>query len=87
MIVMLVLLAIGNIFYSDFGMYFFLTKDNGMLYPVTDVIDTYIFRALKTINNPGMGAAVGLFQSVMGFLLVITANKISRKIDEEGSIF
>ena len=87
MIVMLVLLSIGNIFYSDFGMYFFLTKDNGMLYPVKDVIDTYIFRALKTINNPGMGAAVGLFQSVMGFILVMTANKLSRKIDEEGSIF
>lgn len=87
MIVTLVLLSIGNIFYSDFGMYFFLTRDNGMLYPVTDVIDTYIFRALKTVNDPGMGAAVGLFQSIMGFILVITANAVSRRIDEEGSIF
>lgn len=87
MILMLVLLSIGNIFYSDFGMYYFLTKDNGMLYPVTDVIDTYIFRALRTINNPGMGAAVGLFQSLMGFILVVSANKIFKKVDEEGSIF
>lgn len=87
MIVMLVLLSIGNIFYSDFGMYYFLTRDNGMLYPVTDVIDTYVFRALKTVNNPGMGAAVGLFQSVMGFILVISANTISKKIDSEGAIF
>jgi len=87
MIVMLVLLGIGNIFYSDFGMFYFLTRDNGMLYPVTDVIDTYIYRALRTINNPGMGAAVGLVQSVLGFILVVSANAISKKIDEEGSLF
>ena len=68
-------------------MYYFLTRDNGMLYPVTDVIDTYVFRALKTVNNPGMGAAVGLFQSVLGFILVISANAISKKIDNEGAIF
>lgn len=87
LIVMLVLLAVGNIFYSDFGMYYFLTKDNGMLYPVADVIDTYIFRALKTINDPGMGSAVGLFQSIMGFILVVGFNTLARKIDDEGALF
>ncbi|MDO4283893.1 MAG: ABC transporter permease subunit [Eubacteriales bacterium] len=87
LIIMLCIIQVGNIFYSDFGMYYFLTRDNGMLYPVTDVIDTYIFRALKTINDPGMGAAVGLFQSVMGFLLVVGANTLARKVDEEGAIF
>lgn len=87
LMIMLAIIQVGNIFYSDFGMYYFLTRDNGMLYPVTDVIDTYIFRALKTINDPGMGAAVGLFQSLMGFVLVMGANWIARKADEEGAIF
>lgn len=87
LILMMTIIGVGNIFYSDFGMYYFLTRDNGMLYSVTDVIDTYIYRALKTINDPGMGAAVGLFQSLMGFALVVGANKIARKIDEEGAIF
>ena len=87
LIIMLCLIQIGNIFYSDFGMYYFLTKDNGMLYSVTDVIDTYIFRALKTVNDPGMGAAVGLFQSLMGFILVLASNAVAKKIDEEGAIF
>ena len=86
-IITLLLLSIGRIFYSDFGMYYFLTKDNGMLYSVTDVIDTYIFRALKTVNDPGMGAAVGLFQSLMGFILVLVSNAVAKKIDEEGAIF
>jgi len=58
-----------------------------MLYPVTDVIDTYVFRALKTINDPGMGAAVGFFQSVVGFILVVGSNAIARKIEEEGAVF
>ena len=87
LIIMLCLIQIGNIFYSDFGMYYFLTKDNGMLYSVTDVIDTYIFRALKTVNDPGMGAAVGLFQSLMGFILVLASNAVAKKIDEEGAIY
>jgi len=87
LIVMLCLIQIGNIFYSDFGMYYFLTRDNSMLYPVTDVIDTYVFRALKTINDPGMGAAVGFFQSVVGFILVVGSNAIARKIEEEGAVF
>ena len=85
--IMLCVIQVGNIFYSDFGMYYFLTRDNGMLYPVTDVIDTYIYRALKTVNDPGMGAAVGLFQSIMGFILVVSANAIARKVDDEGAIF
>lgn len=87
LIVTLCIIQVGNAFYSDFGMYYFLTKDNGMLYPITDVIDTYIFRALKTIGDPGMGAAVGLFQSVMGFIMVFAVNKIATKIDSEGAIF
>lgn len=87
LILMLCLIQVGNIFYSDFGMYYFLTRNNGMLYPVTDVIDTYVFRALKTVNDPGMGAAVGLFQSLMGFGLVIGANALVKRIDEEGALF
>lgn len=87
LIVTLCIIQVGNIFYSDFGMFYFLTRNNGMLYPVTDTIDTYIFRALKTVNDPGMGAAEGLFQSAMGFVLVLGSNKLAKKIDTEGAIF
>ena len=53
----------------------------------TVAVDTHIFRALKTVNDPGMGAAVGLFQSLMGFILVLASNAVAKKIDEEGAIF
>lgn len=58
-----------------------------MLYSVTDVIDTYIFRALKTVNDPRYGSCRRLFQSLMGFILVLASNAVAKKIDEEGAIF
>ncbi len=83
----LFLLNLGGIFRSDFGLFYQLTRDIGVLYPTTDVIDTYIFRALKTNGDVGMSAAVGLFQSVVGFITVVTANKIVSKISSENALF
>ena len=57
------------------------------MYPVTDVIDTYVYRALKVNGDIGMGAAIGLYQSVVGFLLVVLTNFIVKKVDEESAIF
>lgn len=86
-IILMALLQIGKIFYADFGMFYFLTRDSGTLYAVTDVIDTYVYRALRVTGDIGMSSAAGLYQSVVGFLLVLTSNKIVRKIDSDSAMF
>lgn len=87
LIILLVLLQIGRIFFSDFGLFYFIPKDSGALYPVTDVIDTFVFRSLK--NNPdlGMTAAAGLYQTTVGFILVIVVNKITKKLNPDLAMF
>lgn len=86
-IITMALLQIGKIFYADFGMFYFLTKDSGTLYPVTDVIDTYVYRALRVTGDIGMSSAAGLYQSLVGFALVMISNLIVRKIDRDSAIF
>ncbi len=83
----LTILAIGGIFRQDFGKFYYLTKDVKQLYPTTDVIDTYIFRALKGNTNYGMTAAVGLYQSFVGFLLVVATNAIVKRIDPDSALY
>ncbi len=87
LIIILVLLAIGRIFYADFGLFFFVPRDNAMLYPATDVIDTFVYRSLVELGNISMAAAAGFYQSIVGFGLVILANWIVRKINEDYSLF
>lgn len=86
-IILMALLQIGKIFYADFGMFYFLTRDSGTLYAVTDVIDTYVYRALRVTGDIGMSSAVGLYQSVVGFILVLTSNLVVRKIDRDNAMF
>lgn len=86
-IIMLVLLQVGKIFFSDFGLFYFVPKNTGVLFPTTDVIDTFVFRSLQNDPNLGMTAAAGLFQTVAGFILVLTANKLTKKIDSDLAIF
>ena len=86
-ILVLVLLAIGRIFYGDFGMIYGIIGDNGMLFKTTDVIDTYVFRALRQQGNFGMAAAVGFYQSIMGFALVLISNLVVRKLNPDGALF
>ena len=86
-IIILLLLAIGRIFYGDFGMIYGLVGDNSLLFSTTDVIDTYVFRALRTLNDVGMSSAIGLLQSVIGFLFVYTANAVVRKYDKDAALF
>jgi len=87
MIIVLTLLAIGNIFKADFGMFYFVTGNQGLLYPTTDVIDTYVFRALTQMGNFSMGTAVGLVQSVVGFILIMGANKLVSIISHDEKLF
>jgi putative aldouronate transport system permease protein len=86
-ITLLAILQIGKIFYSDFGMFYFLTRDSGALYSATDVVDTYVYRALRITGDIGMASAAGLYQSIVGFLLVLGSNLIVRRINRESAIF
>lgn len=83
----LTILAIGHIFSADFGLFYQLPMSSPTIYETTDVIDTYIFRALIDLGNIGMSSAAGLMKSVLGFLLVIAANAIVRKINADNSLF
>ena len=84
---MMVLMNIGRIFFSDFGLFYQVPQDSGMLYSVTNTIDTYVYRALMQMNDVSMASAAGLYQSVVGFILVMVCNAVVRKIDPESSLF
>ncbi|WP_246608880.1 ABC transporter permease [Paenibacillus agaridevorans] len=86
-IVIMTLLAIGRIFYADFGLFYQVPMNTGRLLPTTNVIDTYVYRALIQTGDVGMSAAAGLFQSVLGFFLVLVANFTVRKIDKDNALF
>ena len=86
-IVMLTLLAIGRIFYSDFGLFYQVPMSTGALYPVTQTIDTYVYRGLLEVGNITMSAAAGAYQSLVGFILVLGANLVVRKVDRENALF
>ena len=86
-IIVLTLMALGGIFRSDFGLFYQVPQNSGPLINVTQTIDTYVYRGLMQNNNIGMSSAAGLYQSVVGFVLVFTANWIVRKIDNESSLF
>jgi putative aldouronate transport system permease protein len=86
-IIIINLLALGRIFYSDFGLFFQTTMNSGMLYPTTIVIDTYVYNAMATSGDFGMSAAAGLYQALIGFILVLSANSLVRKISPDNAIF
>lgn len=85
--VILILLAIGNIFRGDFQMFYQLVGTNGLLFNYTDVIDTFTFRALITSNDVGMAAASGLYQSVFCFITIMVANYLVKCYDKDYSLF
>lgn len=87
LMIILTLLAIGRVFYSDFGLFFNVTRNVGALYDTTQTIDTYVYRALRNLNDVGMASAAGLYQSVCGFVLVMVSNLVVRKIDPEKALF
>jgi putative aldouronate transport system permease protein len=82
----LALLSIGRIFFSDFGLFYFIPRNVGALYPVTDVIDTYVYRALRVTGDIGMSAAAGLYQSVMGLVLILVTNWLVKRTRPESAL-
>lgn len=86
-VVILTLLQVGRIFYGDYAMIYSIVRDNGVLFPTTDVIDTYVFRALRKIGDPSWAMAVGLYQAILGFLFVAGSNWAARRLFPEGAIY
>ena len=86
-IITLTLLNIGKIFYSDFGLFYQVPQDSGALYSVTNTIDTYVYRAMISAGGIGRSSVAGVFQSVVGFVLVITANWIVRRKNRDSALF
>lgn len=86
-IITMCLLSIGRIFYSDFGLFYQVPLNSGSLYDVTSTIDTYVYRGLMQSSNVGMSSAAGVYQSLVGFALVLSANWIVNKISKENALF
>lgn len=86
-IIMLTLMSIGRIFYSDFGLFYQVPQNSGSLLSVTNTIDTYVYRGLLELGDISKSAAAGFYQSLVGFVLVLTANLIVRKIDKDSALF
>ena len=83
----LVLLAVGNIFRGDFGLFYQTVKSNAILEPMTDVIDTYVFRLLIDTGNIGVSAAAGLFQSVLCFITITICNKLVKMVNPDYALY
>lgn len=81
------ILKIGGIFASDFGLFYLVTRNSGPLYGVTSTIDTYVYNGMMSGGQQGMTAAVGFYQSIVGFLLVIGTNAVVRKVSPEDAMF
>lgn len=86
-ITILFIMSVGKIFNADFGLFFQLPMDSGSLYEYTNVLDTYIYRALTSLGEIGMSSAGALFQSTIGFVLIMITNKIVSKIDSDNALF
>jgi putative aldouronate transport system permease protein len=86
-IIMMTLLSVGRIFYSDFGLFYQATNNSGALFSTTATIDTYVFNGLLGIGDIGMSTAAGVYQSVVGFILILLFNYLVRVIDKDQALF
>ena len=86
-IITLTLFSIGRIFYSDFGLFYQVPMNSGQLYNTTSTIDTYVYRGLLEDNNIGRASAASFIQSIIGFLCVVSANAVVRKVEAESALF
>lgn len=86
-VIVMSLMSVGSIMRADFGLFYYVTNNSGALYEVSDVLDTYIFRALRGAGDVSSSAAASFFQSVVGLIMVLTCNGIVRKIDNSSALF
>jgi len=86
-IIIMFLLAVGQIFRGDFGLFYQLVGNNALILPKTDILDLFIYRALITTNDYGMSSAAGLYQSVMCFITIMSVNFLIKKINPDYTLF
>lgn len=82
----LVLLRLGRMFYTDMGLFYTVPKGTGVLFDVTDTIDTYVYRAFRVTGNIGLSAAAGFCQSVLGLVIILGFNALVRRYDKDSAI-
>ncbi|MBQ6551085.1 MAG: sugar ABC transporter permease [Lachnospiraceae bacterium] len=85
--IVLGLLSVGKIFYSDFGLFLQVPMSSGSLFNVTQTIDTYVYRGMTSVTNIGMSSAAAFYQSFVGFLVVLGSNALVRKLDSDSALF
>lgn len=86
-IITMLLLSVGRIFYSDFGLFYQVPMNSGALINATSTIDTYVYRGLITLGDVGMSSAAGFYQSIVGFILILIANWITNRYSAENALF
>lgn len=86
-IITLSILAVGGIFRSDFGLFYQVPRNSGILYPVTRTLDVYVYQALLQNADYGMSSAASVYQSVVGFVLILLTNAAIRKYNAESALF
>lgn len=86
-VIMMTIMSIGRMFYSDFGLFYQVPMNAGALYSTTQTIDTYVYRGLMQLNDISMASASGFYQSIVGFILVMIANGVVRKVSSENALF
>ncbi|QGQ95295.1 sugar ABC transporter permease [Paenibacillus psychroresistens] len=87
LVIILFILGLGNIFRGDFGLHYFVPNKVGLNFPTTDIIDTYVYRALSKNGNIDSATAVGFLQSVVGLVTIVSANFLVRKVNKENALF
>jgi putative aldouronate transport system permease protein len=85
--IILLLLAIGAILRGQFELFYQLVGNQGQLFKATDILDTYVFRILRVNFDVGIGTAAGLYQSLFGFILIMTVNYLVKRRHEEYALF
>jgi putative aldouronate transport system permease protein len=87
-IIILLLFSMGSILKGNFGLFYnIIGSSNSMLFPTTDIIETFVFRSMMNNFNFTQASAVGLYQSLFGFAVVMTCNWIVKKIDSDYGLF
>lgn len=86
-VIVMMILGVGNMLRGDFGLFYNVTMNSPLLYPTTDVIDTYVYRSLMNVSDIGMASTTGFIQSVVGFFLVMGTNLAVKKIEPDSALF
>ena len=86
-VITLFIMSIGQIFRSDFGLFYQLPRNSGAIYSVTRTLDVYIYQALMQNSDYAMSSAASFYQSIVGLVLIVAANAVVRKYEKSSAIF